>query len=146
MYQGPSILPRNRYSQLEKEALAIVSGVKKFHNYLYGRHFTIESDHQPLAYLFHEAKGIPQMASAHIQRWALTLAAYDYSIGYKAGKMLCNADALSRLLQQVTTNSNGMPAELLHLVDHLDSTCTSAANIKEWTSKDPLLSKVRRFI
>ena len=135
-----------RYSQLEKEALAIVSGVKKFHNYLYGRHFTIESDHQPLAYLFHEAKGIPQMASARIQRWALTLAAYDYSIGYKAGKMLCNADALSRLPQPVTTNSDGMPAELLHLVDHLDSTCTSAANIKEWTSKDPLLSKVRRFI
>ena len=57
-----------RYSQLDKEALAIVSGVKKFHNYLYGRHFTIESDHQPLAYLFHEGKGIPQMASARIQR------------------------------------------------------------------------------
>ena len=68
------------------------------------------------------------MASARIQRWALTLAAYGYSIGYKAGKMLCNADTLSRLPQPVTTNSDDMPAELLHLVDHLDSTCTSAAN------------------
>jgi len=52
-----------RYSQLEQEVLAIVFGVKKFHNYLYGRPFTIESDHQPLSHLFNETKGIPVMAS-----------------------------------------------------------------------------------
>ena len=62
-----------RYSQLEKEGLAIVSGVKFFHNYIYGRHFTIQSDHKPLSFLFHENKGIPQHASARVQRWALTL-------------------------------------------------------------------------
>ena len=42
-----------RYSQLDKEALAIV---KKFHNYIYGHHFTIQSDHKPLSFLFHEQK------------------------------------------------------------------------------------------
>ena len=89
---------------LEKEALAIVSGVKKF----YRRRCTIESDHKPLSYLFHETKGIPQMASARIQRWALTLAAYTYNIKYKAGKALCNADALSRLPCPVTTLSVDM--------------------------------------
>ena len=70
------------YSQLEREGLAIVFGVKKFHNYLYGRHFTIESDHQPLSHLFSETKSIPAMASARIQRWALTLEAYQYNIRY----------------------------------------------------------------
>ena len=69
-----------RYSQLDKEALAIVAGVKKFHEYLYGRNFTIKSDHQPLSYLFSENKGIPQLASARIQRWALALSAYNYTI------------------------------------------------------------------
>ena len=76
------------YSQLKREGLAIVFGVKKFHNYLYGRHFTIESDHQPLSHLFNETKSIPAMASARIQRWALTLAAYQYNIRYKLGKTL----------------------------------------------------------
>ena len=82
------------YSQLEKEGLAITFGIKKFHNYLYGQHFSIESDHQPLSYLFNEKKGISPMASLRIQRWALTLSAYQYTICYKTGKLLCNAHAL----------------------------------------------------
>lgn len=52
------------YSQLEKEALVIVVAVKKFHTYLYGRHFFIYSDHQPLRYLFCESKGVPAMAAS----------------------------------------------------------------------------------
>ena len=108
-----------KYSQLEKEGLAIVFGVTKFHNYLYGRHFQIESDHQPLSYLFNESRGIPQMASARVQRWALTLSAYHYTIKYKAGKKLGNADALSRLPHPVTVPEDKcLPEELVYLLDH----------------------------
>ena len=67
-----------KYAQLEKEALAIIFAVTKFHHYLYGVHFTIQSDHQPLSFLFSELRGIPVMASSRIQRWALTLSAYHY--------------------------------------------------------------------
>ena len=80
-----------KYSQLEKEGLAIVNAVTKFHNYLNGQHFIIRSDHQPLSFLFSELKGIPVMASSRIQRWALKLSAYQYSICYKSGKTLQNA-------------------------------------------------------
>ena len=94
-----------RYSQIEKEGLAIVFGVKKFHSYLFGRSFTIESDHQPL-FLFGEKKGIPSLASARIQRWALTLSTYSYTILHKPGRTLGNVDALPR---SVTTSSRPSP-------------------------------------
>ena len=73
------------YSQLEK-GLAVVFGVKKYHAYHWGRQFLIESDHKPLSSLFGELKEIPPLASARIQRWALTLSAYRYSIRSKLVK------------------------------------------------------------
>ena len=135
-----------KYSQLEKEGLAIVFAVTKFHFYLYGQQFTIRSDHQPLSFLFSESKGIPLMASSRIQRWALTLSAYKYSISYKAGKSLQNADALSRLPLPVTSNHDGLPGDVVHLIDHLSTTTISCANIKKWTDKDPTLSMVRQYV
>lgn len=38
-----------KHTTSEKECLAIVWAIKKFENYLYGRYFVIECDHQPLA-------------------------------------------------------------------------------------------------
>ena len=47
------------YSQLDKEGLAIIFGVKKFHNFLLGHQFTIFTDHKPLKHLFGEDNAIP---------------------------------------------------------------------------------------
>ena len=66
-----------KYSQLDKEALAIIFGVKRFHQYLFGRPFKIVSDHKPLQHLLDTAKGIPTLASVCMQQWALTLSAYN---------------------------------------------------------------------
>ena len=41
-----------KHSQLDKEALAILFGVRKFHHYLYGRYFIIYSNHKPPMYTF----------------------------------------------------------------------------------------------
>ena len=83
-----------RYSQLEKEALAIIFTVRKFHDYIYGCHFTLYSDHKPLQYLLNESKPLPTMASSRIQHWAITLSAYSYTIKHKPEKQLSHADAL----------------------------------------------------
>lgn len=88
----------SNYLQLDKEALTIVYGVKQFHQYVYGRSFTILSDHKPLMYIFYKTRSVPLMASAWVQRWALTLGAYTFQICYKAGRNNSNADGLSRLL------------------------------------------------
>ena len=69
-----------QYSQIEKEGLSCVFGVKRFHAYLIGRHFSLVTDHRPLLALFNEQRVIPSHSSARIQRWALTLAAYEYTL------------------------------------------------------------------
>ncbi len=58
-------------------------GVKRLHQYLVGRQFTILSDHKPLQHLFKENTGAPVQASARLQRWALILGAYSYTIEYQ---------------------------------------------------------------
>ena len=86
-----------KYPQIDKEALSIIWGVKKFHMYLFGRSFTLYTDHQPLTSIFHPRKSIPVVTAARLQRHALFLAGYDQTIEYKNTKVHSNADGLSRL-------------------------------------------------
>ena len=80
------------WSTIEKEAFAIVWSVKYFRHYLYGRSFTIYTDHNPLKWLF--ALKSPE---GRLARWTEMLKAYDFKIEYRPGKSNANADALSRM-------------------------------------------------
>lgn len=83
----------SRYSQTEKEMLAVVWAVEHFHLDLYGAQFTIITDHQPLLSIFHSHKA----TSARIDRWNLRLMPYNYQLVYKPGKDEKNpADFLRR--------------------------------------------------
>ena len=44
--------------------LAIIFGVRKFHQFLYGHSFTIKTDHKPLEGLLNEKKEIPALAAS----------------------------------------------------------------------------------
>ena len=85
------------YSQIEKEALAIIFGIKKYDKYVMGRHFTLYTDHKPLVRLFDPKQATSSTAAARIQRWSLFLSNYDYTVEYKKGTHNSKADALSPL-------------------------------------------------
>ena len=96
-YASRTLSPAEKnYSQLDKEALSIIFEVTRFQQYLFGRHFTLLTDHKPLIYLFHPHRSVPQMVSARIQRWSLILGAHSYDIRYRPGKDHGNADSLRR--------------------------------------------------
>ena len=85
------------FSQFEREALAIVFGVRKFQNYLCGMQFTILTDHKPLLGIFGPEKAIPNMASSGMIRWILILQGYLYELRHRARSKHQNAHALSRI-------------------------------------------------
>ena len=64
--------PERAYAQIEREGLALVFGVRRFHQYLYGRPFILVTDHRPLCKIFGSKQGIPPMAAARMQRWELS--------------------------------------------------------------------------
>ena len=119
-------------------------GVNKFHQFLYGHKFTIKTDHKPLERLFSERKGVPQQASAKIQRWALTLTAYEYTISYRVGRNNENADALGRLPLNVTPTSVPQVGETIHSMEHFEGTSVNRQQSRDWTKRDPTLSYLVR--
>ena len=91
------------YHTTELECLAIVWGIEQFKPYLYGRHFLIYSDHNPLVYMDNTKN-----KSSRINRWRLNLAEFDYKVIYKKGILNANADALSRIESEVAREVNSV--------------------------------------
>lgn len=88
---------QQKYAQIDKEAYAIIFGVKKFYYYLYGRPFTLYVDHQPLVQILSPSKSPSTLTTTRMQHYALFLQAFSYKIKYKNTKQHSNADAMSRL-------------------------------------------------
>ena len=71
-----------RYSQTEREALAIVWAIERLHLYLYGGHFTLFTDCKPIQLILHNPKSKPP---ARIERWNLRIQGYDFDVVHTKG-------------------------------------------------------------
>lgn len=92
-YASRQLVPREtRYSAIERECLALVWAVEKFHIYIYGTNFVIHTDHQPLSYLS-RAKHL----NSRVLRWSLVLQEYSFRVEHIKGSENVGADFLSRL-------------------------------------------------
>ena len=130
------------YPQIEKKALAIIFGVKKFHQYIYGRKITLFTDHKPLT-----KTGLPALAAARLQRWAITLSAYQYDLIFRPTGKHGNADCLSRLPSDddFFCGSTTTDASLFN-VQQLGVLPIKPDQLKQETAQDLVLSKVLRHM
>ena len=130
------------YPQIEREALAIIYGIKKFHKYLYGRNFTLLTDHNPLTTIFGPKTGVPTLAALRLQRWALLLMTYDYDIKYRRSHENANADYLSRA--PVEHDDKNIESEVNYF-SHVNDMPVNSRELAEATRKDKVLSRVLEF-
>ena len=133
------------YAQIEKEGLALIFGVIKFHKYVYGRPFTLVTDHKPLLAILGSKKGLPTLAAARMQRWAVLLLGYHYELEFRFTHHHGNADGFSRL--PLPRTEEGLPQENatawnLHQISTLPLT---AGQLRVATSQDVVLSRVLRY-
>ena len=129
-----------RYPQTEHEALAIVWECERFHLYLYGAPFVIQSDHRPLQYLFNNPLSKPP---ARIERWQLLLAPYDFTVRYRPGKDN-PADYRSRhsLDNQSVRSSNAAEEYVNFIAEHAVPVALSLQEIEESFLNDKVLQEV----
>lgn len=144
-YASRALSPAERhYSQIDREALAITYGIRKFHQFLYGRKFTLRTDHKPLTYIFGDKVGIPVMAASRLQRWAVLLSGYSYDIQYVTSKKNC-ADALSRLppARKVEPKAR-VEVTYVNFVEKFLPITNS--EVRQATAKDTHLSRVKMYV
>ena len=128
-----------RYSQIDREALGIIYGIKKCHKYLYGRRFTIVTDNSAVTHIFNPKKSIPVHSANRLVGWAYFLRAYDYTIVHRKSALLAVPDALSRLPAEGAVHE-------VHEVPEFGTLPVTCMEIAQATSQDPVLSKVMQFV
>lgn len=155
IFASSSLNPAEKnYSQIEREALALVFAVKKFHYYIYGRRFKLQTDHKPLLAIFGSKSGIPAYTASRLQRYALRLLAYDFEIEYVKTDSFGYVDVISRLMKNhERTNEDTVIASIrtdemvqCFAIETAMKLPIKFVDIKEATGKCNVLSEVMKLI
>ena len=129
-YASRSLTPvEQRYSQTEREALGVLFACEHFHLYIYGAKFNIITDHKPLERIFTNPAA---RSNARLERWALKLQPYHFTISYSPGKTN-PADYLSRHPLATThpsTASDQAEEYIAFLADHTTPKAMTVYEVK----------------
>ena len=123
-------------------ALALIYGIRQFDKYLAGRHLTLSTGHRSIVKILGSREGVPTLAAARLQRWALILSAYQYTLQCSPDNLITEADLLSRLPLQVKVNDLN---ENTVFIDYCEMLPLTANEIKMETKKDPILRRVFQY-
>ena len=136
----------HRYSQTEREALAVVWACEHLHLYIYGKPVTIYTDHKPLVSIYGNPSSKPP---ARIERWAVQLQPYQLTVRYRKGEGN-PADYLSRHPSKQPTTASREQKIAEEYVNYITVTSTPKAltvqEIEEATKADATLQAVSKAI
>ncbi|XP_024890212.1 uncharacterized protein K02A2.6-like [Temnothorax curvispinosus] len=136
---------QQKYPQIDKKAYAIIFGMKKFHQFLYGNKFTLYTDHQPLVQILSQAKPLPRYTAMRMQHYAIFLQAFRFDIKYRNTKLHCNADCLSRLPIKNVTDAKYDVVDVYE-IETLQSLPITIPRIASETQKDTELKPIVQAI
>ena len=123
------------YAQIEKEFLAMVFSLEKFHQYTYGRRVTVQSDHKPLENIVRK----PLLsAPKRLQRMMMRIQKYDVDVVYLPGKDMVLADTLSRAYLSESSPYGSVEAEIetVNMLQHVPISADSLSSIRSATTED----------
>ena len=132
----------SQYSNIEREALAIVWAVERCKQFLMGAKFRINTDHQPLEYILNPRRELPRVVSSRLLRWALRLMEFDFEILYIPGKKIPHVDALSRLSTENEINEVNESCYLDINICESGTSLLSTAEMKLSTVRDSMAQDV----
>ena len=141
------------YSNIERETLALVFGITRFHTYLFGRDFKALTDHKPLVTIC----GKPlTSAPPRLQRLLIKVQGYNFTIEHKPGAEMIIADALSRLPNPQNTGDVPLDVHVGSIlfddiedtvgIDLLHFGSAKQEELRVQTARDPTLQMVREFV
>jgi hypothetical protein len=144
-----------KYSASEREALACLWACERWHFYLYGRRFTLITDHQALETLL--VTGGTGHRPLRLHRWADRLYQYSFNVKFRPGKLIVVADCLSRTWEDQPEMTSSSPpendvteADDLQLIQSvfgkLATTVVSLQAVAEATDNEATLASVRRLV
>ena len=132
---------QSNYAVIERELLGICYGCSKFHDFIFGKNITVETDHKPLVAIMTKPLHV---LPARIQRMRMRLQRYDLKVTYRPGKQMFIADTLSRAATEDEKTSDLFDDELE--VCMLKMSSKKADALKKATAEDVTLQKLKTAI